>query len=224
MEKTAEEIFELLNTTVIDKVGRIVFSLGDISVTIDTTDTVGNSLQRWLKEWLIKNEIYEDEPANTQEFPDFYLSAASPKDHMLEVKAFNYNAAPAFDIANYEAYIASVAEKPYRLMADYIIFGYTMDGDGTITIKKIWLKKIWDIAGKSKNRALKVQVKKDVYYNIRPNSEFKTNKVGPFTNKEAFLKALYETQKGYRGEKEADAWKEKLQASYRAYYHQNLNF
>ena len=111
-------------------------------MTIDTTDTVGNSLQRWLKEWLIKNDIYEHEPENTQEFPDFYLSASNPKDHMLEVKAFNYNATPAFDIANYESYIASVAEKPYRLAADYIILGYVMDNDGTITIKKIWLKEM----------------------------------------------------------------------------------
>lgn len=62
MEKKAREIFDILNNSIIDKVGRIVFSLGEISVTIDTTDTVGNSLQRWLKEWLIKNDIYEHEP------------------------------------------------------------------------------------------------------------------------------------------------------------------
>lgn len=224
MEKNAQEIFDLLNNSIIDKVGRIVFSLGEISVTIDTTDTVGNSLQRWLKEWLIKNDIYEHEPENTQEFPDFYLSASNPKDHMLEVKAFNYNATPAFDIANYESYIASVAEKPYRLAADYIILGYVMDNDGTITIKKIWLKKIWEIAGKSKKRALKVQEKKNVIYNIRPNSEFKREKPVPFANKEAFLKAMYETQKEYRGEDSANTWKSKLQESYLKYYHEELVF
>ena len=151
MEKTANEIFNLLNSSIIDKVGRIIFSLGDISVTIDTTDTVGNSLQRWLKEWLIKNDIYEHEPQNTQEFPDFFLSQENEKDHMLEVKAFNYKKVPAFDIANYESYIASVAEKPYRLSADYIVFGYTMDSDGIIQIKKLWLKKFGKLQGKVKN-------------------------------------------------------------------------
>ena len=224
MEKTASEIFNLLNSSIIDKVGRIIFSLGDISVTIDTTDTVGNSLQRWLKEWLIKNDIYEHEPQNTQEFPDFFLSQENEKDHMREVIAFNYKKVSAFDIANYESYIASVAEKPYRLSADYIVFGYTMDSDGIIQIKKLWLKKIWEIAGKSEKYPLKVQAKKNVIYNIRPNSQFKSGKKVPFANKEDFLKALYETQKAYRGQESADTWKRKLQESYLEYYHEELVF
>ena len=222
MEKTAKEIFNLLNEEVLNKPGHIVFTLGETSVVINTTDTVGNSLQSWLKQWLVNKGIYESEPINTQEFPDFFLSEKDPKNHMLEVKAFNYNATPAFDIANYESYISSVSQKPYRLNADYLIFGYTMDDDGTINIRKIWLKKIWEIAGKSSNYPLKTQVKRDVIYNIRPNAEFKKDKKGPFANQEEFLSAMYKTQKVYRGDDAANAWKEALIKNYKAYYQKEL--
>lgn len=222
MEKTAQEIFTQLNATIINKVGKIVFSLGDTTVTMKTTDTVGNSIQSWLQQWFRDNGIYESEPTNTQEFPDFYLSATNPKDHMLEVKAFNYYASPAFDIANYESYVSSVAEKPYRLNADYLIFGYTMD-NGNITIKELWLKKIWEIAGRSQRYPLNTQVKRDVIYNIRPNSSFKKGLPPVFSSKEDFLRAVYGTQKLYRGEDKAIAWLEKLKANYREYYHTTLD-
>ncbi|MDE7164338.1 MAG: NgoBV family restriction endonuclease [Clostridiales bacterium] len=221
MEKTAQEIFTLLKSTVINQVGRIVFSLGDTTVTMKTTDTVGNSLQSWLQQWFLDNDIYESEPTNTQEFPDFYLSESNPKDNMLEVKAFNYNASPAFDIANYESYVSSVAEKPYRLNADYLIFGYTM-ADGDITIKKLWLKKIWEIAGRGKRYPLNTQVKRNVIYNIRPSSSFKNGLPSVFSSKEDFLKAVYETQKMYRGENNANDWLEKLKTNFRNYYHTTL--
>ena len=224
VEKTSQEIFNLLNSEVIDKPGKITFNLADIPVVINTTDTVGNSIQNWLKEWMNVKGIYSDEPENTQEFPDFYLSASNRQDHMLEVKAFNYEASPAFDIANYESYVKSVSEKPYRLAADYLVFGYKMDADGTIRIKKIWLKKIWEIAGTSTRYALNTQVKKDVIYNIRPNGKFKRDEEVPFKNKEQFLKAIYDTQSKYRGQDKADEWKQILKLNYKAYYGIDLVF
>lgn len=223
-ELTARQIYELLIGDVLNKPGKIVFTLGDTSVTINTTDTVGNSIQSWLKQWLFDRGIYATEPLNTQEFPDFYLSDEKKTDHMLEVKAFNYEATPAFDIANYESYVSSVANKPYRLNADYIIFGYTMESDGTINIRKIWLKKIWQIAGVSGNYPLKTQVKRGVIYNIRPNTEFKRGFEGPFSSKEEFLCAMYETQKAYRGQAAADEWKEKLKKNYQEYFGADLSF
>lgn len=222
--KTAEEIYEILKSTIIGKPGKIVFTLGETSVTIDTTDTVGNSIQSWLKQWLINKEFYHAEPTNTQEFPDFFLSEENRNSHMLEVKAFNYNATPAFDIANYESYVSSVAEKPYRLFADYMVFGYSMANDGVITIKEIWLKKIWELAGTSKRFPLNTQVKRDVIYNIRPNSRFKYGQPSHFANKEEFLRAIYGTQSLYRGQEKADEWKEKLIQNYYNYFGDELSF
>jgi len=134
---SAQELFNnLINLHLDSKVGQITFNLAGVSVKINTTDTVGITLQAWLKQYLIDNNYYFSEPANTQEFPDFFLENNEPHKHMLEVKAFNYNATPAFDIANFESYCSSVKEKPYRLDADYLIFGYVMSDNGDITIKK----------------------------------------------------------------------------------------
>jgi len=223
-EMTSKEIYDLLNNSILHSMGKIEFELAGTKVTIKTTDTVGNSIQNWLGGWFHKNNIYYDEPENTQEFPDFYLSKENKLASMLEVKAFRYEASPAFDIANYESYVKSISEKPYRLFADYLIFGYSMDDNtGYIEIKKIWLKKIWEIAGSSERYALNTQVKKNVIYNIRPNGKFKTDQKGPFANKEQFLKAIYQTQEKYRGKESADAWKNEIKNSYRSYYGSDLN-
>lgn len=95
-EKTAEEIYGLLKQSVVGKSGKIVFSLGETTVDIRTTDIVGSAIQSWLQQWLRDKEIYESTPVNTQEFPDFFLSKSNPESSMLEVKSFNYNASPAF--------------------------------------------------------------------------------------------------------------------------------
>lgn len=222
---TAQQLFSELKELQLDKeVGIITFNLAGVSVKINTTDTVGITLQAWLKQYLINHKIYFSEPANTQEFPDFYLDDKDSYKHMLEIKAFNYNATPAFDIANFESYCSSVKEKPYRLDADYLIFGYVMDENGDITVKKVWLHKIWQIAGKSQRFPLKTQVKRDMIYNIRPNNEFKSGKEGPFKSKDDFLLAIYETLQLYKGKAYADEWKECLSINYKDYYKTELTF
>lgn len=191
---TAQELYTALGNLHLERqIGVISFNLAGVSVKIDTTDTVGITLQAWLKQYLTDNDIYFSEPANTQEFPDFFLDNNEAFKHMLEVKAFNYNATPAFDIANFESYCSSVKEKPYRLDADYLIFGYTMNDSGDITVKKVWLHKIWQIAGTSQRFPLKTQVKRDMIYNIRPNTDFKAGNKGPFRSKDDFLLAIYKT-------------------------------
>lgn len=222
---TAQQLFSELKELRLDKeVGIITFNLAGVSVKINTTDTVGITLQAWLKQYLINHKIYFSEPANTQEFPDFYLDDKDSYKHMLEIKAFNYNATPAFDIANFESYCSSVKEKPYRLDADYLIFGYVMDENGDITVKKVWLHKIWQIAGKSQRFPLKTQVKRDMIYNIRPNNEFKSGKEGPLKSKDDFLLAIYETLQLYKGKTYADEWKECLSINYKDYYKTELPF
>lgn len=222
---TAQQLLLKLTSLHLERtMGVISFNLAGVSVKINTTDTVGITLQAWLKQYLIDNNIYFFEPANTQEFPDFFLDSNQPYKHMLEVKAFNYNATPAFDIANFESYCSSVKEKPYRLDADYLIFGYVMDVSGNITVKKVWLHKIWQIAGRSERFPLKTQVKRDMIYNIRPNTDFKAGNKGPFKTKDDFLYAIYKTLVSYKGKSFADDWKDILTINYREYYGNNLPF
>lgn len=222
---SANQLFEELKLkNLCQYKGAITFNLAGISVKIDTTDTVGITLQAWLKQFMITNNIFFYEPSNTQEFPDFYLDDENSQKHMLEVKAFNYNATPAFDIANFESYCSSVKDKPYRLDADYLIFGYIMEENGDITVNKIWIHKIWQIAGTSKNFPLKTQVKRGMIYNIRPNSDFKFDRKGEFKSKDDFLKAIYDTLVIYKGTAFADEWKNTLSSNYLNYFGESLPF
>lgn len=62
----------LCNLHLETKPGLISFNMAGISVKMNTTDTVGITLQAWLKQYLADNKFYFSEPANTQEFPDFF--------------------------------------------------------------------------------------------------------------------------------------------------------
>jgi len=223
-ELDSQEIYnKLKKQNIINAKGQINFSLGGVSVTLNSTDTVGNTIQSWLKEWFISNDIYFSEPKNSQAFPDFYLSEDKQKG-LLEIKAFNYNATPAFDIANFESYCDSVMKNPFRLNADYLIFGYTMT-DGVVEIKDIWLKKIWEISGTSERFPLRVQVKRDMIYNIRPKKWYSTRLTPSFKTKENFLFAIYETLKKYEHSKiNEEQWLAELKDNYAIEFDKDLDF
>jgi len=76
-------------------------TLNHVQVVIKSTDTIGNSLQEWLEQWFSKNKIYYRSPANTQNFPDFFLSPDN-SNGLLEVKSFFAKRRPGFDIANFD--------------------------------------------------------------------------------------------------------------------------
>ena len=202
---TAKELYDFLKPNLVGKKGCITFSLCDLDVDIESTDIVGNSLQSWLGKYLESKNIFFTTKDNTQEFPDFILDDEDEQNSLLEVKAFNYEASPAFDIANFDSYCFSLKEKSYRLNADYLIIGYAMNGS-TIEIKDIWLKKIWEISSTSKKRPLRVQAKKGIIYNIRP-CKWYGKKTSSFTKKEEFVNALYETLATYEhASLDADEW------------------
>lgn len=218
-----EDLVDKLKKDLKNKEGKITFNLAGISITIKTNDIVGLTLQSWFEEYLNKNNFSYLRPSNTQQFPDFYLSDTNPNENMLEVKTFNCNYTPSFDISNFDGYYNEIREKPYSLYANYLIFGYIMD-DGIISIKKIWLKKVWEIAGTSKKYPLKVQAKRNKIYNIRPNTMFKNDKGIVFNNEIDFLKALFETIKLDKGESFALEWKEEFCKNYLQYYGKKISF
>ena len=50
---TAQQLYERLKQAKLDKyVGEIIFELAGVKVKINTTDTVGITLQSWLKQYL----------------------------------------------------------------------------------------------------------------------------------------------------------------------------
>ena len=226
---TADSLFkELTHRNWKGSKGSIFFSIVGTTVKITHTDIIGSVLQDWVKNYFITKNIYYREPLNSQEFPDFFLSTRNDE-HLLEIKSFNYSRNPAFDIANFSSYCETIALEPYKLFADYLIFGYDFDNNFDIEIKDIWLKKIWEIAGttaKGMYPPLKTQVKRKMIYNIRPNSVFKNSSQADFKDVAEFLKAIYSTLSNYRQiwHQDPDVWKRTVRINLTKKYGTDFGF
>ncbi len=213
---TASQIYnELLNKFKIkEKIGSVEIKLGNISAKYNGKDAIGDLLQEWLGEWLKSKNYYFRTRENTQAFPDFLLSE-SDTINFLELKTFNANANPTFDIANFDSYCTSLLELPERIEADYLIFGYKMI-DAELTIDNLWLKKVWELTSPSGKDAIKIQRKRGQIYNIRPCIWYSNRlKFLPFNDKNAFLEAISETiEKNPQCEKYRKNWLKKVKKNY----------
>ena len=79
MKLSGEELhYKLVNEyKIIGEKGIINFSLKDLTISIETKDTVGNLLQEWLKAWLMKEEVEFGENSTSISLPTSarYISA-----------------------------------------------------------------------------------------------------------------------------------------------------
>ena len=207
MKVSAKQLYKKLVTDyqLVGQKGKISFTLKDITVEIETKDTVGNLIQEWLKAWMIKNKIEFGNAPHSQDFPDFLLDTTNPKNGLLEVKTFDYSKSANFDVANFMAYRRSVMAHPYRLDSNYLIIGYRMTGN-SLEIADVWLKKVWEITGPSEDWALKCQVKQGEVVNIRPVKWYNADRTTfkPFNSALEFIKAFDATQRQWtRTERDA---------------------
>ncbi|MEZ4884130.1 MAG: NgoBV family restriction endonuclease [Chitinophagales bacterium] len=195
---SAAQIYnELVNNFDIkSKIGSVEIKLGNITARYNGKDAVGDLLQEWIRNWFDSKNYYYRTRGNTQEFPDFLLSDSDTGD-FLEIKTFNADAGPAFDIANFDSYCTSLLTKPERIEADYLILSYRMI-NAELRIHNVWLKKVWEISSPSGPNPIKVQTKRGQIYNIRPCTWYSQRlKHVAFTNKIDFLRALADTQDMY---------------------------
>lgn len=191
---SSSDLYEELvnNFKIKNKIGSIQIKLGNITAKYHGKDAIGDLLQEWIGEWMKKKNYYFRTKANTQEFPDFLLSESDTKD-FLEVKTFNAERSPAFDIADFDAYCKSLLIHPERLDANYLILSYRMI-NSDLSINEVWLKKVWEIAGTSDKYFINLQVKnKNKIDNIRPVKWYSTSskiKNKPFKSKIEFIEAI----------------------------------
>lgn len=188
------DVLQALKSDLHNQQGVININLAGISLDIQAKDIIGNSLQEWLGIWFNSNRINYRVLTNTQEFPDYIIDFNGVETY-LEIKTWNCEKVPAFDLANFNSYIDSLEASPKNIDADYLIFGYQSNQNGFI-IKDVFLKKIWEMAGASSVDPLKIQKKKGIVYNIRPMS-FHTKPDSTFENRLDFLEGLTETKKKY---------------------------
>ncbi len=157
--------------------------------------------------------------------PDFYLNPDNKTVDLLEVKAFNRAVNPGFDIADFRMYEEEIIAMPYMLDVDYLIFGYDMSSTGIVTIKDLWIKKVWEITRCMADWALNLQVKQGVVHKIRPGVWYSTqrSKYPMFTCLEDFLAAVEETvYQNPKTHNDAANWKSRFLASYKKHYAREL--
>jgi type II restriction enzyme len=228
MKCTAQEVYNKLinDDKVLELQGQIKFYFGDVDIIVKQKDVVGNIIQEWLQGWLEKRGIEYALSQNTQMPPDFYLNAENKTQDLLEVKAFNRSASPGFDIADFRMYEEEIIDKPYMLDVDYLIFGYSMSNDGIVTVKDLWIKKVWEITRCMSDWALNLQVKQNVVHKIRPGVWYSTKQGNypMFKSLEDFISAVEETvYQNPKTHNDVANWKNRFLASYKSHYGKDLN-
>lgn len=205
---TAEELYnELINVYKLkEKVGSVEINIGGITASYNGKDAIGDLIQEWLGKWLKENHIAYGVRSNSQEFPDFILDEENDK-NFLELKTFNADASPAFDLANFDSYCTSLLSKPSRLDADYLIISYRMI-DSKLSIGDVWLKKIWEITSKSGVTDIKLQIKRKQIYNIRPCTWYSNRlRYEPFESRKLFVESIAKVHNNYlQCDKYKDNW------------------
>lgn len=193
MKITPEELYSKLvdEFKIFEKKGNIFFELGNIDIVVKRRDVVGSIIQEWLYEWLRRNDI-EFEQDDSQLPPDLFLDPENKTNNLVEVKAFNSDATPAFDISDPITFLTDITKRPYMLHTKYLIFAYKMDENtGVVTVENLWLKNIWEICAPSKKQGLPTGGNA---IKIRPTKWFdKTKRATPnFLSLEHFLSGFVE--------------------------------
>ena len=223
MRLNALKVFEELldEDKLLEIEGQIKFFLGDVDIIVKQKDVVGNIIQEWLQGWMDKRGIEYALNDNTQMPPDFFLNPDDKTTDLLEVKAFNRSASPGFDIADFRMYEEEIIEKPYMLNVDYLIFGYDMSDDGVVTIKDLWLKKVWEITRRMDGWSINLQVKQGVVHKIRPGVWYsdRPGNIPMFKCIEDFIAAIEEAvYQNPKTHESAATWKKNFIDSYRKFY------
>ena len=209
--KSLDELYEKALNDIKGEKGVITINISGIPKISKSNDIIGNCVQEWIPQWLEDNGLKIEANNKSQVFPDFIANINGIK-YDMEVKCWNYDNAPAFDIANFDGFYKEIYSNPNKLYAKYLIFAYSPIKHGFI-IKNIYLKNIWEITSKTQKRPINLQVKQGRPYAIRP-FPFHKNPEKSFSNIYEFVKAIYETRKMFSLENmiNPNNWFEKIKS------------
>jgi hypothetical protein len=117
---------------------------------------------------IIKSKVNDFEEGPKQESPDYY---GMNKLYEFELKVYVKN--PSFDIGNFTSYVnmlckeGGVYKKIFK--TKYLIFEYNIK-NGVFVIMKFHYVNVYKLVGYSGKTPITMQIKKNVWYNIRPDS------------------------------------------------------
>lgn len=177
--------------------------------------SVGQIIEEWLSAYMDDKKIYY-RAQKSQESPDYFLNKSTNKRDLLEVKVYGKSA--AFDLGTVRGVCNTLPEEVYKLDMDYLIIHYSMDDAiGDIVIKDVWLRKIWQVAGKETTSPYRLsrQVKNNQVTTIRPVGIKRPNPKAQFLSLEEYLYALYiEYTEIEKTKKKQEEWLEKIVIGY----------
>ena len=189
--ESLEELFTISKEKLEGKHGTITITFANRSHVYTGNDVIGNCLQEGLPDWFRFLGVNIRSGEGTQVFPDFVAQFGEQK-YDMEVKAWNINNAPAFDLANFQSFVETTYKSPGKLNAQYFILGYKPDDDGFsqgFTVQKIFLKHIWEITSSTKKYPIGLQVKRNMPYAMRPYN-FNRHPKESFKEKIDFINAV----------------------------------
>lgn len=191
--ESLDDLSKLLGTQVHNKQGSIVIYVDGIPKISNSNDIVGNSLQEWLPAWFSDNGLNLTPNKHTQAFPDF-MAHFKNEDIPMDIKCWNFNSQPAFDIANFDSFYRTTYSEPEKITAKYLVIGYKPNKHG-FTIEYVALKNLWELLGETATKPMNLQVKQGKPYAIRPINFRKPEKA--FNDVEKMLDAIKKTRDKY---------------------------
>jgi len=136
-------------------------------IPIYNCNAVGNILEDVFYP-IIKEKLDDFEEGPKQASPDYY---GENKIFEFEQKVFMKT--PSFDIGNFTSYVNMLTEDGgvYKKLfkTKYLIFEYSIIGE-KIKILKFHYFNVYNLVGYSRKTPITMQIKKNVWYNIRPES------------------------------------------------------
>lgn len=221
-DRSIDEIEKIRNliesNKIIGRSGSIVFDYANFKSCVFSKDIIGNTIQDWFGQWLISKDLTWEMGAHSQSWPDFILSDGTH----LEVKTFDSEAGPNFDLANFDAFIRSLWDGNVgRLDTPHLVFSYISNPDtGVITIDDFWVKNMWELTGPSPKNILSLQVKQSQPVNIRPKN-WRSPRVQLFSSRKEFVLALSQAVTKYRDSQFPD-WYKVVEDHYTSKFNQPL--
>lgn len=186
------------------------FSNGEFSVYYLPKDAVGVYLEFYIGLVLEQcNFPYIPHPNGTQAFPDYTVG-----DDWIEVKAFDTNNAPAFDIITYHRLLRALSEGDYGVLySDFIVLGYQYHDDNSMHIESAGMYKIWELVNcYIEDGAKYVSVNSNGIIRPRGNLLLNDKSTPPaFEDEYEFVTALYNSICRDDGEYEAERWLAQVQ-------------